>query len=144
MYLKTDRQVFTALSFAVIDIKKKELTFSNAGQMIPLLRRGESLQSIKVEGLRLPLGVKEEVEYNEVSIQLQFGDVLIFFTDGIVEAKNSMEELWGLERMEETFRTMSLEKSAKEIVEAFIAEANSFAGTAKQYDDMTIVVVKVL
>jgi serine phosphatase RsbU (regulator of sigma subunit) len=144
MYFKTDRQVFTAMSFAMIDIKKKELTFSNAGQMTPLLRRNDALQSIKVEGPRLPLGVREVVEYNEVTVQLKNGDILVLFTDGLVEAKNNKNELWGFERMEQAVKSLSSEISAQQMAEGLIAEANRFAGTAMQQDDMTIVVVRVL
>ena len=144
MYFKTDRQVFTAMSFAMIDIKKKELTFSNAGQMTPLLRRNDALQSIKVEGPRLPLGVREVVEYNEVTVQLQNGDILVLFTDGLVEARNNKNELWGFERMEQAVKSLSPEISAQQMAEGLIAEANRFAGTAMQHDDMTIVVVRVL
>jgi serine phosphatase RsbU (regulator of sigma subunit) len=144
MYLKTDRRVFTALSFAVIDTKTRELIFSNAGQMTPLLRRGDTLQSITVEGPRLPLGIQEVVDYNEVTMQLQSGDILVLFTDGIVEAKNIKEELWGFEQMEQAVRNLPQSLTAKEMGETLFAEANKFAGTAKQHDDMTIVVVRVL
>jgi sigma-B regulation protein RsbU (phosphoserine phosphatase) len=102
------------------------------------------LQSIKVEGTRLPLGVMEDVDYNEVSLKLQFDDVLVLFTDGIVEAKNKKDELWGFEKMEQAVRNLPQDKSAKEMGEALISEANLFAGIAKQHDDMTIVVVKVI
>jgi hypothetical protein len=144
MYLKTDKNVFTALSFAVINPKQKELTLSNAGQMTPLLKRGDTIRSIKVEGPRLPLGIKEEVEYDETTEQLQSGDVLFLFTDGIIEAKNNKEELWGFERMEQTVKDLPQTMNAKEMGETLIAEANKFAGTAMQQDDMTIVVMRVL
>jgi serine phosphatase RsbU (regulator of sigma subunit) len=144
MYLKTDKNVFTALSFAIIDLKKNELTFSNAGQMMPLLRRGETLRSIKVEGPRLPLGVQEVVDYDEITVRLQSNDILILFTDGVVEAKNIKEELWGFERMEQAVRNLPQSLTAKEMGETLFAEANKFARTAKQHDDMTIVVVRVL
>jgi sigma-B regulation protein RsbU (phosphoserine phosphatase) len=144
MYLKTDRRMFTAMSFAVIDLKNKKLSFSNAGQMTPLFLRDNVLQSIKVEGPRLPLGVMENVEYNEVTLDLQTGDVLVLFTDGIVEAKNKKDELWGFERMEQAVRNLPQNKSAKEMAESLMAEANLFAGDAQQHDDMTIVIVKVI
>jgi sigma-B regulation protein RsbU (phosphoserine phosphatase) len=144
MYLKTDRRVFTAMSFAVIDVNEKKLSFSNAGQMMPLLSRGNALLTIKVDGPRFPLGVMENVEYNEVTLDLQTGDVLVMFTDGMVEAKNMKDELWGFERMEQAVRNLSKNISAKEMAEALAAEANLFAGAAQQHDDMTVVVVKVL
>jgi sigma-B regulation protein RsbU (phosphoserine phosphatase) len=73
MYLKTDKRVFTAMTFAVIDTKSKMLTFSNAGQMMPILKREGKVRFLKVEGLRLPLGIKEEVDYDEQRIEMQSG-----------------------------------------------------------------------
>ncbi|MFH0991491.1 MAG: SpoIIE family protein phosphatase [bacterium] len=143
LYLKTDRRMFTAMSFGVIDIHENTLSYSNAGQISPLLRRGSEIQSIKVEGPRLPLGVQEIVEYGETTVKLVSGDVIVFLTDGIVEAKNEKREFWGFERMEASARKLDLSMTAKQIVDAILAEVTQFAGSAHQHDDMTVVVVKV-
>jgi sigma-B regulation protein RsbU (phosphoserine phosphatase) len=142
MYLKTDRQVFTAMSFAVIDAKKKVLRFSNAGQSQPMLVRGEKLSYIKVRGARLPLGVMAEQNYLEASVKLKSGDILLFYTDGLPEATNAEHRLLGFEAVEEELmkRRMS---SATDIVLGMTELVNRHTGKTEQHDDMTVVVVKV-
>jgi hypothetical protein len=143
MYLKTDRQVFTAMSFSVIDIKKKTLTFSNAGQSQPILLRDSHLTYIKVKGARLPLGVMAEQDYKEATLKLKSGDILLFYTDGLPEATDADHQLLGFEAMEqELVRCQS--SSAGEIVSRMTELVNRHTGKTEQHDDMTVVVVRVL
>jgi hypothetical protein len=143
MFLKTQKNTFTAMSIAVIDTKAKTLTLSNAGQTHPILKRGETTQFLRVEGLRYPLGIIEEVEYQELTVPLQSGDVIVFYTDGIAEATNANKELFGFDRLEERIKQLTNE-TAKETIQAIVGEAEKFAGPTKQHDDMTVVVIKVL
>jgi sigma-B regulation protein RsbU (phosphoserine phosphatase) len=142
MFLKTQKNTFTAMSIAVIDTTAKTLTLSNAGQTHPILKRGETTQFLRVEGLRYPLGIIEEVEYQELTIPLQSGDLIVFYTDGIAEATNSNKELFGFDRLEQRIKQLTNE-TAKEVIQAIVGEAEKFAGSAKQHDDMTVVVVRV-
>lgn len=144
MYLKTDRRIFTAMSFAAIDVRTKQLMFSNAGQMQPIVKRGGQLRELKAKGARLPLGIMEDVKYDEVWLKLLKGDTVLFYTDGLSEAMNERKELFGFDRIESAFRTMRQELSAKEIVGTLFAEAQEFSGSSMQHDDITIVIVKVL
>lgn len=143
LYLKTDKQMFTAMSFAVIDIASRLMTVANAGQMHPLLKRGSEIRYLKVPGARLPLGVVEDIQYEELEEQLNIGDILLFYTDGIPEAMNEKDELFGFERLETTMKEMNAELSSQEISETILDAAKTYAGAAPQHDDMTVVVVKV-
>jgi len=143
MYAKLDSRMFTALSFALIDTKKKELRFSNAGQAYPVLKRGKEVTPLEVKGARLPLGVKEDVPYGEMVVKLKKGDTVIFYTDGIPEAKNEKDEFYGFDR----FKALAggIEgASAKGIRDRILEDVKSFTGKSPQYDDMTVVVVRVL
>jgi serine phosphatase RsbU (regulator of sigma subunit) len=144
MYLKTDRRMFTAMTFAVIDIRKKILTFSNAGQMQPILKRGGKVQSLKVDGVRFPLGMMEQADYEEVAIRLRPNDMILFYTDGVVEAMNEKKELFGFDRIESIVKAASSNQSAKQIVSIIMQQAHQFTGGTIQHDDMTVVVVRVL
>jgi serine phosphatase RsbU (regulator of sigma subunit) len=144
MYLKTDKRIFTALSFAIIDLRKKKMVFSNAGQMQPLLKRGEKIQSIKVEGTHLPLGMTEDAEYSEATVQLRKGDLIVFHTDGVPEAMNEKNELFGFDRLESIVRGASSDSSAKNMVAGIMQQVQEFTGGTMQHDDMTVVVVKIL
>jgi serine phosphatase RsbU (regulator of sigma subunit) len=143
MFLKTQKNTFTAMSIAVIDTKAKTLTLSNAGQTHPILKRGEETRFLKVEGTHYPLGIIEEVEYQELTVPLQSGDVIVFYTDGIAEATNANKELFGFDRLEQKIKQMTNE-TAKEAIQAIVGEAEKFAGSAKQHDDMTVVILKVV
>ena len=144
MYLKTSKQVFTALSFGVIDIPSKQLLFSNAGQMNPLLKRGNEIISLKVSGSHLPLGVIREIQYNELTEQLQSGDLLLFYTDGIPEAMNEKKELFGFERLEKFVHELNTGSTSKETIHQLLAAVQMHMGTALQHDDMTVVAVRVM
>ena len=144
MFLKTDRKIFTTMLVAVIDTTNKMLTFSNAGQTSPIFKRQGQVQQLKVEGIHFPLGMKEDVAYDETALQLQSGDTLVFYTDGFSEAMNQAKEIFGSDRMEVAIKKLLSSLSAKEIVSALFKEAEAFAGSAKQHDDMTVVVVKVV
>ena len=143
MYLKTDRRVFTAMCFAVLDIVNKRLSLSNAGQTYPLLFRNGTVEHLRVEGERLPLGIKEDVAYQEREIALQTGDVVMLYTDGVTESKNAKEELFGEDKVEEMIKKVDAEQPSKEIIAGMFKYLQQYAGSAPQHDDMTVVVVRV-
>jgi len=143
LYLRIDPRMFTAALFAVLDTKKKELRFSNAGQVHPLLKRGQRVSALEVRGARLPLGVKADVLYQEMNLKLRRGDVVVLYTDGVPEAMDANEEFLGFDRFQAVVGS-SGEMSAKQMVEHLVEEVRSFTSNAPQHDDMTIVVVKAL
>jgi serine phosphatase RsbU (regulator of sigma subunit) len=144
MYFKTDKRIFTAMSFAVIDIRTKRMTFSNAGQMQPLLKRNGQIQTLRVEGARLPLGMTEDVEYNEMTVNLESGDIVLFYTDGIPEAMNEKDEMFGFDRLEAVVRENPADLTARQISGTIMQKVAEFAGSARQHDDMTVVVVRIV
>jgi len=143
MYLKTDKKMFTALCLASLDMNTKELTFTNAGLIEPLLKSGDSVEYIGSVGLKHPLGLVEDVTYEEKKVQLKSGDNLIFLTDGIPEAQNHSRELYGDENIKSLLQKIDTSTlSAREIKEKIIEDVRRFSGTASQHDDMTVIVVK--
>ena len=83
------------------------------------------------------------VDYAQGEIQLETGDLLIGYTDGISEAMNPQEEEWGEDAMLEFLQAV-YKKSAADILADTVIAADKFAGGAKQHDDMTMIVVKVI
>ena len=83
------------------------------------------------------------VNYKQGEIELQTGDLLVGFTDGISEAMNPQEEEWGEDAMLEELKKVT-DKSAEEILPHIVACADKFANGAKQHDDMTMIIVKVI
>ena len=83
------------------------------------------------------------VSYKQGEIVLEKGDLLVGFTDGISEAMNPADEEWGEEAMLEAIKA-NFDLPAAEMLRYIVAEADKFANGAKQHDDMTMIVVKVI
>jgi len=145
MYLKTERNMFTALCLALLDVTTRELKFTNAGLIEPLLKRAGSVVALQADGPTQPLGIIIDNVYQENAVQLKSGDALILATDGITEEQNSAKELYGEERLNKLLHQMNTASlSAKEIKDGILQAVKRFSGSSPQDDDMTVVVVKVL
>jgi phosphoserine phosphatase RsbU/P len=83
------------------------------------------------------------VRYEQGEIQLEPGDVLVGFTDGISESMNPAEEEWGEDAMLDDVKKV-ISRPSEEILRAIVAAADRFANGAKQHDDMTMIVVRVV
>ncbi len=97
---------------------------------------------VETEGDSFPLGILDDADYQETNIQFEPGDKIIFYTDGIVEAMNAKEEMFGFERLMEIMQhagDMDPESLLNEIVDS----VNAFAGNVAQHDDLTIIVLGV-
>ena len=136
--------MFVALLYAVLDGKERSVSLCSAGQTQPIhlsARSGDAVL-INTEGDNFPLGILDEPDYKETRLQLVPGDKIVFYTDGIVEAMNPQEEVFGFERLLEVVRggrSMSADSLLKEISD----QINVFVRGAAQHDDLTVIVVSV-
>ncbi len=145
LYLKTDKKMFTALCLASLDVENKEMIFANAGLCEPILKSSGSVSYLDSVGPRLPLGTFVENRYRAATVPLKPGDVVLLYTDGLPEAQTRGGNLYGyetLQRFVEVLDTASL--SAARIKADLIDRVTEFSGSAPQFDDMTVVVIKVL
>jgi len=136
--------MFVALLYAVLNSQDQILTLCSAGQTQPVLMSAKTGVATLVEtrGDTFPLGILDEVNYEETQLQLVSGDKVVFYTDGIVEAMNEKEEMFGFDRLVEVVqgaRSMSADSLLKEIMD----RVNEFVGGAAQHDDLTAIVVNV-
>jgi serine phosphatase RsbU (regulator of sigma subunit)/CRP-like cAMP-binding protein len=134
--------MFVALLYAVLNSKDKTLSMCSAGQTQPIYLSSKTgtAELVQTEGDTIPLGILEDADYQETRLQLPPGDKVIFYTDGIVEAMNEQEEMFGFDRLQEVVqaaRAMSADSLLKEILD----KVNQFVGDAAQYDDLTAIVV---
>ncbi len=91
----------------------------------------------------VPVGVMPGVDYEEEKpITLLEGDSLFLFTDGIHEARNEKEEEYGMKRLSDIIPGIA-ERESREMANFIVDDVLKFAGTAEQYDDMTLTVMKV-
>jgi len=133
--------MFMSMMVCRLDPGGRRLTWANAGQSSPLLLRADG-KAQRLEGTGLALGIDEDVSYEaQETLELHPGDVLALFTDGILEARNAADEMFGYAGIERVLREHRA-SPAGALVEAVIAAANEFAGGAVAEDDLTLVVVK--
>ncbi len=132
---------YATFFFAVFDPRTRHLTYVNAGHNPPAVIRGG--ETIRLEDGGAVVGLLPNFPYGEGELQLQPGDVFIGYTDGISEAMNPEDEEWGEDAMIEAARACR-GLVARAMIDRLMAEADAFARGAKQHDDMTLVVGRVL
>ena len=133
--------MFVTLFYALVDSKKKTLTYVNAGHNPPLLFRETSSDIALLQAKGIALGVIEEVELEEVEIGLKSGDILVLYTDGVTEAINKACEEFGQERLMSVIKE-NRTLPAHDILEHIREEVVAFAGKQPQFDDITLMVLK--
>lgn len=131
---------FIALNLAILDETNKRINYANGGQPYPILKRGAEV--IEIENSDLPLGSMKRVVYESSTIELSDGDTLIFHTDGLIEALNADGEMYGTERFKQSVSQMPDNFSAEDIIQHIVDDVHEFVGDAEQYDDLTIVVIR--
>jgi phosphoserine phosphatase RsbU/P len=133
---------FIAMSFAVYDAPSRRLTLANAGGPYPLLVRGGRVEVIRLEGV--PLGLLPDTQYDETTVDLRPGDVVLFASDGILESVNAGREEFGLERLSVLLSGFSREHSAGVIAEQILQATDAHSGAGiPPHDDRTLLVLRV-
>ncbi|MDZ7364127.1 MAG: PP2C family protein-serine/threonine phosphatase [candidate division KSB1 bacterium] len=130
-----------ATFFYAILWPEKKITYTNAGHNYPLLCRNDG-DICELRQSNLVVGVREGITYDEHTVPLQSGDVIIFYTDGITEAANANWEEFGIARLCEVVR-QHRHGTAENLRNVIYRAVLQFAGAAAQSDDLTLVVVKV-
>ncbi len=130
---------YATFFFGAYDPRTRLLRFVNAGHNPPLVQRGEMVMRLEAGGP--VIGLLSMVSYEEQSVQLEPGDLLLAYTDGISEAMTLAEEEWGEERMLSA-ACGDPGSDAAAILRCVFEAADGFAGSAPQYDDMTLLVLK--
>lgn len=136
---KLESQYVTML-FALWDDDTRTLTVANSGAVQPIHCSGEQSTTIRAEGF--PLGLFPEVGYEEVKVTAQAGDVIVFASDGILDAENEKDEMYGEERLANMLCAHRGE-SAVRIADAILEDVTRFQGAKDRFDDETIIVMRV-
>jgi len=144
LYKSTAEGQFATAIYGVLNAAQRTLTYVNAGHNYPLLVHPDGRHETPDSG-GFPLGLfpPAEVAYDEARLELQGGDILILYTDGVVETYHPGEGEFGVERL----RDLVLHHQARpalELRDAIYAALKAFRGDEPQRDDVTIVVIKAL
>ncbi|MBN2182575.1 MAG: SpoIIE family protein phosphatase [Sedimentisphaerales bacterium] len=131
---------FITFFYAVIDADKKTLTYCNCGHEPTVMIRGG--QTIDLDKGGLVLGVDPKADYEIETINLQDGDALLFYTDGLIDAANFDGNLWGKENLLKTAKDFAC-CTAGQMIRNILLYRRRFVGLANQLDDISMVVVKI-
>lgn len=136
--LGNDTGLFATCWLGIFTFSTGELCFVNAGHPYPVLyKKAEDKFSFLKEKPNLVLGGLDSISYKEYKTTLQKGDRLFIYTDGVTEATNINEKLFGDERLLETIqKTRNLD--APQTLEKIRSDIDSFTGEAEQFDDITM------
>jgi serine phosphatase RsbU (regulator of sigma subunit) len=131
---------FITFVAAVLEADGAGAALVNAGHLPPLLRRagGAAVEEVWAEAVGLPLAVMDR-PYEQTAVQLAPGDCLVLFTDGVTEARNPANELYGPERLQAAVRRAP--EGAEAVGQAVLADVRRFAAGRPQHDDLTVVCV---
>jgi sigma-B regulation protein RsbU (phosphoserine phosphatase) len=131
---------FMTACFATWQKGRQKLRVANAGQSQPLLYKNGRCDKIELAGF--PLGIFEEVQYDEWGVTLEIGDILVFHSDGIAETTNAEGQFFGVTRLRKLIEQYH-ESTAAEIADLVLREVDWFTQNAPLSDDRTLVVLKV-
>lgn len=131
---------FIALNLAILDETERRINYANGGQPYPILKRGTEI--IEITSSDLPLGSMKMVKYESVSFDFIDDDILIMHSDGLIEALNPDEDMYGTERLIELTSKIQTDSTAEQVVQSLVDDVQEFVEDAEQYDDLTLVVIK--
>lgn len=144
LYEASTSNRYATFFYSQYDPATHRLAYVNAGHNPPfLIRSNGDVEKLEAGGAVVGMLPSMLVDYQQGEVELRPGDVLIGYTDGISEAMNPDEEEWGEDEMLKKVMTCR-DKSADEILPIIVAAADTFANGAKQHDDMTMIIVRVV
>jgi len=133
---------FVSAFYGVLDLARRRFTYSNAGHHPAILFRSDGKRKYLKSG-GLVLGIFDGINYNEQFIDLAAGDLLLLYTDGLVEAENHEDEMYGRARLER-FVAANAQMDSRGLCDAIYADMSRFTGATHPADDTTIVIAKIL
>jgi sigma-B regulation protein RsbU (phosphoserine phosphatase) len=128
--------MFLTLWLGIYDRTTKKLTFSNAGHNPPLIRENDNFRYLDIES-GIVLGIMEDFDYAREEITLE--DELVLYTDGITDANDINDEMYGEDRLKDFFNF----ESSKEPIEPLLKDINEFTKGNDQFDDMTLLYLRI-
>ena len=139
-----DAMMFVTIFMGMLDIKTGEFVFVNGGHNPPMVyhKATDSYEYIKVNK-NFVLGGMEDINFKQQSIKLDKGDIIFMYTDGVTEALNPNNELYGEERLINCLNRSDKNLSIEELLAFFCADVNNNVNGADQSDDITMLALKI-
>ena len=131
---------FVTLFYGVLNAPTLRFTYCNAGHPPALVLRGGEIIELGSEDM--VVGVEEDQTYHQHIFQLQTGDLLLIYTDGLPDAMNYRQETFGRQRLIEVFRRGG--ETAETVAQNLLWELRKFVGISKRTDDITMIVARII
>jgi len=141
VFSATAERRFMTFFYALIDLQERRIHYTNAGHHYPYQLQSRDGRLVSLKPSAYPLGVRPNTQFPVREASIGPGDVLVFYTDGIIEAKNPQGDEFGFERLEELIWLHQRHTAAK-IREAILASLRDFQAGQPQDDDVTLMVLK--
>ncbi|GAM10619.1 protein IcfG [Geobacter sp. OR-1] len=138
----TRAELFISMFYATIDSAQKSLTYASAGHNQPLLVHSSSGMCEELDAEGMILGVRPEMAFEEKTISLISGDVIVLYTDGVTEVSRGDGELFGIERLA-TLVSSLRSQGPEEILDGILQAARNFGEENAFVDDVSVIVMKV-
>jgi len=135
--------MFVTLFYGVLDPKSKTLTYVNAGHNPPFVTDREGGDIVILAAKGIALGIMSDMEFEEKEVTLREGDILLLYTDGVTEAVNRKGEMFGQHRLAKLVED-NQKRSAQEIIQIIEQTVLEYAEGLPQFDDLTLMAVKVI
>ncbi len=146
-YENVGRGSFITAIYGLFDLEARKFIYARAGHNPLLFIRKSEAQAKYLLPDGIALGMEKGILFSktikEEAIELQNGDLLVFYTDGFTEAMNTKDVQFGEDALQKLVED-NKDKSSREIMEIIFTDTLKFIGRAKQYDDMTMMIVKVV
>ncbi len=141
LFTNNQHQFFLTLFLGVLDVESGILTYCNAAHTASYILKEDGKLIDLAQSHGLPLGLYHDKKYAEAKIQLEKGDCVVLYTDGVTELNDSNRLQYGNERLEQNLKIMG-GLSAADIVTKIEKSLNQFMGESKQSDDISILILK--
>jgi len=139
---ETEANIFATMVYGILDTKSLTFTYSNGGHCPPIKVNSQTDSVAFLETGGLLLGIFDYAEFADETLPLKANDTLVFYTDGVTEAENTSEEIYGTERLRKVIDQNEY-LDADELCRKIEEDLTEFTSTLQRSDDLTIVVIKI-
>ncbi len=133
--------MFVTVFYGIYNIKTGEVVYCNAGHNPPHILKANCGVEILPKSKSMVVGAMDIATYKQDTLQLEQGDALVMFTDGVTEAMNPQREEFGIQRLNDSLQDAAM-RSPQEIIDTVKDDIKTFADGAEQSDDITMLVIK--
>src|SRR4029077_19167780 len=131
--------IFITMACAFFNRTKKTMRLASAGHYPPLCLRDGAFHPV-IAGDGIPLGILDQSGYTDAEMELKSGDLFLFFTDGLLEARDPSRQEFGMERIQQVMAYTAPDPD--QLIVKMVSSVDAFMGNAPRHDDLTLVAAK--